>query len=71
MPVGEVIEDGVQGLLVPMDNSELLAQRVVGLLERPDLRRRLGEAARQEALRWDQTLTLPKICAVIEEAMCA
>ena len=71
MPVAEVIEDGVQGLLVPMDNSERLAQRVIGLLERPDLRQRLGEAARQEALRWDQTVTLPKICAVIEEAMCA
>ena len=71
MPVAEVIEDGVQGLLVPMDDSERLAQRVIGLLERPDLRRRLGEAARQEALRWDQKITLPKIGAVIEEAMCA
>ena len=71
MPVAEVIEDGVQGLLVPMDDSERLAQRVIGLLERPDLRRRLGNAARQEALRWDQTVTLPKISAVIEEAMCA
>jgi glycosyltransferase involved in cell wall biosynthesis len=71
MPVAEVIEDGVQGLLVPMDHSERLAQRVIGLLERPDLRRRLSEAARQEALRWDQTVTLPKICAVIEEAMCS
>ena len=71
MPVAEVIENGVQGLLVPMDDSERLAQRVIGLLERPDLRRRLGEAALQEALRWDQTVTLPKIGAVIEEAMCS
>ena len=31
MPVAEVIEDGVQGLLVPMDDSERLAQRVIGL----------------------------------------
>ena len=71
MPVAEVIEDGVQGLLVPLDDSERLAQRVIGLLERPDLRQRLGEAARQEALLWDQTVTLPKISAVIEEATCA
>ena len=71
MPVAEVIEDGVQGLLVPLDDSERLAQRVIGLLKRPDLRQRLGEAARQEALLWDQTVTLPKINAVIEEATCA
>ena len=71
MPVAEVIQDGVQGLLVPMDDSDRLAQRVIGLLERPDLRLRLGEAARQEALRWDQSVTLPKIGAVIEEAMCS
>ena len=71
MPLAEVIQDGVQGLLVPMDDSERLAQRVIGLLERPDLRRRLGQAAREEALRWDQTVMLPKIGAVIEEAMCA
>ena len=71
MPVAEVIEDGVQGLLVPMDDSDRLAQRVIGLLERPDLRQRLANAARQEALLWDQMVTLPKIGAVIEEAMCA
>ena len=69
--LGQVIEDGVQGLLVPLDDSERLAQRVISLLKRPDLRQRLGEAARQEALLWDQTVTLPKINAVIEEATCA
>jgi len=68
MPVEEVIEDGVQGFLVPMDDSEKLAQRVVALLETPELRKRIGEAARLEALNWDQSVTLPKIASVIQEA---
>lgn len=71
MPVAEAIEDGVQGMLVPMGDSNRLAQRVIGLLQSPELRLRLGEAARLEALRWDQSVTLPKIAAVIEEATCA
>ena len=68
MPVEEVIKDGVQGLLVAMDDSERLAQRVVALLHARDLRRRLGDAAREEALKWDQAVTLPRITALIEEA---
>ncbi|PTU00915.1 glycosyl transferase, partial [Pseudomonas sp. HMWF031] len=69
MPVAEVIEDGVQGLLVPMGDVELLARRVIALLNAPDLRRNLGEAARKEALSWDQSVTLPQILRVIEEAV--
>ena len=42
MPVAEVIQDGVQGLLVPMDDSDRFSE-VIGLLERPDLRLRLGK----------------------------
>ena len=66
MPVQEVIRDGVNGLLVPMGDSELLARRVIALLSKPELRMSLGRAARQEALKWDQTVTLPKITRVIE-----
>ena len=69
MPVEEVINDGVQGLLVSMGDVDLLARRVIALLKRPELRRRLGEAARQEALRWDQSVTLPLITRVIEEVV--
>ena len=68
MPVEEVIKDGVQGVLVAMDDSERLAQRVIALLHARDLRKRLGEAAREEALSWDQAVTLPRITALIQEA---
>jgi glycosyltransferase involved in cell wall biosynthesis len=66
MPVEEVIQDGVNGLLVPMDDPQRLAQRVLALLDAPELRARLGAQARQTALGWDQAVTLPQITAVIE-----
>ena len=66
MPVQEVIEDGVQGLLVPMNDPARLAQRVLALLDAPDLRRQLGQAARSAALQWDQRRTLPHLAAIVE-----
>jgi len=66
MPVQEVIEDGVQGLLVPMDDPSRLAQRVLALLEAPQLRAQFSEAARLAALQWDQSVTLPALTALVE-----
>ncbi|QNI46823.1 glycosyltransferase [Synechococcus sp. A15-60] len=66
MPVEEVIHDGVQGVLVPMDDHERLAQRVLALIANPQLRDQLGRAARQASLAWDQSVTLPKLTALIE-----
>jgi glycosyltransferase involved in cell wall biosynthesis len=66
MPVGEVIHNGVEGLLVPMNEPARLAQRVLALLHDAPLRQQLGERARQAALAWDQSITLPRLTAVIE-----
>lgn len=43
--VEDLIEDGVNGFLVPLGNVSVLAQRVLELLKDPALRRRLGEEA--------------------------
>jgi len=42
----EVVEDGVNGRLVPAGDSGALAQAMVELYHRPEVRDRLGEAAR-------------------------
>ena len=68
MPVEEVVTNGVEGLLVPMDQPERLAQRVSVLLRDHKLRERLGHAARKRALQFDQNVTLPKLSAVVEAA---
>lgn len=46
----EVIEDGINGLLVPPQNPELLAQAVIGVLKNPELKARLALHGRRFAL---------------------
>ena len=67
MPVAEVIQDGIEGLLVPMDQPGKLASRVLHLLGDGALRDRLGAAAREAALAWDQSQTLPRLAQLIEQ----
>lgn len=45
-----LVRDGETGFLVPVGDHKTLASRVLNLLADPELRRRLGEAARQTAL---------------------
>jgi glycosyltransferase involved in cell wall biosynthesis len=44
--IPEIVEDGVDGVLVPPADDRALAEAVVGLLESPERRRRLGGAGR-------------------------
>lgn len=49
-PVGgvpELIEDGITGRLVPVDDAGALAAAIIGLLERPSEAARLGAAGRE------------------------
>ena len=66
MPVEEAIEHNVEGLLVPMDNPNVLAQEVLHLLGSSDKRARLGAAARSRALLYDQRLTLASLTSLVE-----
>ena len=65
MPVEEVITNGVNGILIPMDNPDVLAFKVNALLSNPELRQSIGNEARKTALHYDQTQTLPRILDVI------
>ena len=67
MPVEEVINDGVEGVLVAMDDHERLAQRVLTLLANHRLRDQFGDSARQASLAWGQALTLPRLAMIIEK----
>ena len=58
MPVSEVIQDQVEGLLVSIDDPLELSNSVIDLLNKPDYRSRLSINARQKSLEWDQKYTL-------------
>jgi len=49
----EIIDSGKDGLLVPNGDADALAQALLGLVEREDERRRLGEGALQKAAQYD------------------
>ncbi len=56
--VPAVIEDGVDGFLVPFGDVATLAQRIATLLDDPTLAEDMGQAGRAKALQrysWDQT----------------
>ena len=67
-PVTEVIEDGVNGLLVPFFDSDLLAERIVGVLANPRKHAALGRAARARTIElYDfEQQTLPKYLDIIQ-----
>lgn len=46
---GEVVEDRVSGILVPVDDPGAMARELTAIAQDPDLRRRLGAAARRRA----------------------
>ncbi|MFF3327205.1 glycosyltransferase family 4 protein [Streptomyces sp. NPDC002889] len=50
---GEIIEDGVDGRLVPVGDVDAVADALLGLITDDDLRRRTGEAALVASARFD------------------
>lgn len=49
---GEIIDDGVTGVLVENGSVDALAAAIIRLIEDSGLREKLGAAARQEARRY-------------------
>ncbi|MFI9203621.1 glycosyltransferase family 4 protein [Streptomyces sp. NPDC053048] len=49
---GEIINDGHDGLLVPVGDSDAIAKGLLKLIEDDDLRRTMGAAARESAQRY-------------------
>lgn len=68
-PLQEAIVDGQTGLLADFFDAQALSDRVVQLLESPELRAKLGNAAREFAVKnYDlKTVCLPKMLSYINE----
>lgn len=64
----EVVTDGVDGLLVPVRDSQALASAIARLEDDPELAARLGAAARRKALeQFDERIIIEKTLAVYAE----
>jgi len=67
--VPDLIEDGVNGFLVPPGDIDLLAQRVRTLVLNPELARTFGERAREKALSFRPEVVADKTLRVYERIL--
>jgi glycosyltransferase involved in cell wall biosynthesis len=66
----EAVADGVNGMLVPVQDPGALARAIVHLVERPELRRRLGQASRQRAVeRFDLSVIAAQTLAMYRQLL--
>lgn len=56
----DVVEDGVDGLLVPEGDTDALSAALWKLMDTPRLRKEMGGKARERAARWDKEKIMQK-----------
>ncbi|MFI6287223.1 glycosyltransferase family 4 protein [Streptomyces sp. NPDC051018] len=67
----EIIEDGVDGVLVPVGDREAIAGALLRLIDDEELRRRLGGTARENARRFDPSVIVKEYENLFEELTAA
>jgi len=69
-PVQEMLSDGIHGLTVDMKNPDAVAERAIYMLDNPDLRLSLGNAAREAMVKhYAQHDMLPKKLAMLTDIL--
>ncbi|MFN3420616.1 MAG: glycosyltransferase [Armatimonadota bacterium] len=63
----DIIDDGVDGLLVPVEDASALADAITELMHNPSLRQRLGEKAKQKAQQFDAPLIAQQYAELLEQ----
>jgi glycosyltransferase involved in cell wall biosynthesis len=65
----EVVDQGVNGLLVPVKNARALAEAMMCMLEDPERRRRMGAAGREKIVReFDESIVIQRCMDVYRKA---
>ena len=63
----DIVLDGKNGLVVPQKNAEKIAEKVIYLLDRPEVRKKLGQEGRRYVLRnFDWMIIVEKYRKLIE-----
>lgn len=63
----EIITDGLDGLLVPSGDVHALAEKLIAMMANENLRKRLGEQARQSARRYEMASIANQWTALFEK----
>jgi L-malate glycosyltransferase len=69
--IPEIVVDGQTGLLVPAEDPQALGTAIVRLLRDPDLRQRMGAAARRRAAEFSVGRMTERTIAIYEEVIVA
>ncbi len=56
----DIIEDGKTGFLIPYNNNEMFIEKLTYLMEHPEVRERMGEAARESVKRFSVETIMEK-----------
>jgi glycosyltransferase involved in cell wall biosynthesis len=62
----DVVQHGVTGLLVPPGDPGALAAALDSLLDDPQTRRRMGEAGRLQARRFEAAALVPRVVEIFD-----
>ncbi|KPK09883.1 MAG: glycosyl transferase [Anaerolineae bacterium SG8_19] len=65
-----LVQDGVNGFHVPSRDPEALAERIYTFLDDDNCRKRLGQQAHQNALRYSWPLIVDRVFKVYSEVVC-
>jgi glycosyltransferase involved in cell wall biosynthesis len=66
----EVVENEVNGFLVPVRDAGMLSQAILQLIERPELRQRFGEVSRQRTVeRFDLSVIATQTCLMYRQLL--
>ncbi|RMH74868.1 MAG: glycosyltransferase family 1 protein [Calditrichaeota bacterium] len=66
----EIVQEGENGFVVPARDAEAMAERILRLVEQPELRRRMGDTARRMAEeRFSYPVLVEKTLEVYEKAL--
>jgi glycogen(starch) synthase len=67
--LGEVVRDGVEGLLVPPGDVPALTEALDRLMADPELRRRLGAAGPARAREYEVSSIIPQVLESFDRAL--
>jgi glycosyltransferase involved in cell wall biosynthesis len=67
--IPDVVNDGLNGLLVPPGNPDLLSKKIIGLLNQPALIKRLSTNARIKSEEFDLAITMNRYLRLYEKLL--